>query len=60
MGDRDDDEFGGFLPPEDRVWRHPAEMGALMAAANAAPVVTRRPWGVAMFSALGGALAVAT
>lgn len=60
MGDRDDDEFGGFIPPEDRVWRHPAEMGALMAAAEATPVVTRRPWGVAMFSALGGALAVAT
>jgi len=54
-----DDEFGEVLPPADRVWRHPAEIGALMAAANAAPVVTKRPWGVALFSALGGALAVA-
>lgn len=57
--DDHDDRFGGFVPPDDRVWRHPAEVGALMAAAHAAPVVTRRPWGVAMFSALGGALAVA-
>lgn len=60
VGDQHDDEFGGFVPPDDRVWRHPAEIGALMAAANAAPAVTRRPWGVAMFSALGGALVVAT
>lgn len=57
--DDGDDRYRGFVPPEDRVWRHPAEVGALMAAAQAAPAVARRPWGVAMFSALGGALAVA-
>ena len=57
--ERGEDDFRRPPPADDRVWRHPSEVGALIAAAGAAPVITRRPWGVAMFSALGGALAVA-
>jgi S1-C subfamily serine protease len=45
------------LPPEDRVWRHPAEIGAANAAAAAAPPTPgRSPWAVGFVSVIGGVL----
>lgn len=63
----DDEEFRPPLPMEDRLWRHPSEMGAAAAVAAPAgePVVSifRTPWrqGLALASigAIGGALVVA-
>lgn len=38
-----DDAFGPPLPPEDRLWRHPSELGAT-AALGLDPVDVRRRW----------------
>jgi S1-C subfamily serine protease len=56
--DDDGPEFRAPLPPEDRVWRHPAEMGAAAAAAAAARPRSagRSPWAVGFVSVLGGVL----
>lgn len=56
------DEFSSPLPPEDRLWRHPSEVAAAMRRSSVDPVTptVRAPrLGVAMMSALGGALVVA-
>ncbi len=62
----DDDPSGGGapLPPEDRLWRHPSEVGAArLASATAAParVVRDRPlWAVAVVAGLTGATVAIT
>ncbi|MGK2949985.1 MAG: S1C family serine protease [Acidimicrobiales bacterium] len=62
MDDPDDDAGGSGppLPPDDRLWRHPSEMGALAPAPPTATAPTRRsrgssPWPVAVTAALVGA-----
>jgi putative serine protease PepD len=54
--DDDGPEFRDPLPPEDRVWRHPAELGALAAAAPDTPSAGRSPWAVGFVSVIGGVL----
>src|SRR4051812_40288267 len=54
--DDDGPEFRAPLPPEDRVWRHPAEMGATAAAAATQHSGGRSPWAVGLVSVLGGVL----
>lgn len=54
--DEGDDEqvaFGQPLPPEDRLWRHPSELGQSVAAA---PPTASRPWGIALAAGLTGAV----
>lgn len=61
--DEPDDDAGGSgppLPPDDRLWRHPSEMGALAPPRAAASAPARRargssPWTVAAVAALAGA-----
>lgn len=53
--DDDGPDFRPPLPPEDRIWRHPAEVGA------ASMPLTQRssgrnPWAVGFVSAIGGVL----
>ncbi len=52
--DGDDVEFRQPLPPEDRIWRHPAELAAMRA--TPPPPRARSRAGLAALSALGGAL----
>ena len=55
--DEGDDEPTAFrppLPPEDRLWRHPSEVGQAVAAARAP--VAARPWAVALIAGLTGAV----
>jgi putative serine protease PepD len=55
--DDDGPEFRAPLPPEDRVWRHPAEMGAAAAVAAANQRSGgRSPWAVGFVSVIGGVL----
>lgn len=58
---RDDepDDLGPLLPPEDRLWRHPSEVGRTAAPADAAEPTGRRrfPWSVSLLSAVAGATA---
>jgi S1-C subfamily serine protease len=56
--DDDGPEFRAPLPPEDRVWRHPAEMGSFSSAAalDAEARSHRNPWAVGFFSIIGGVL----
>lgn len=39
-----DDEFSRPLPPEDRLWRHPSELGAANMSLPLDPVAVRRRW----------------
>lgn len=59
--DEDGDELGPPLPPEDRLWRHPSEIGAARSAqAMRAPPLRRGRaslWLVGMIAGLTGALA---
>ncbi|MCB0993753.1 MAG: PDZ domain-containing protein [Acidimicrobiales bacterium] len=60
--DDDDEPYVPPLPPEDRLWRHPSEVAASLrqtAVASAAPSAPPGRLGVALMSALGGALVVA-
>ncbi len=52
--DDPDDEHESGLPPDplDRVWFHPSELGAAMAAWRGGPTTTRRDWGFAALVAL--------
>lgn len=59
-GDDEPAEFGPLLPPDDRLWRHPSEVGG--AAASGPPpephTESRRfPWTVSLVSAVAGATA---
>jgi S1-C subfamily serine protease len=57
--DDDGPEFTPPLPPEDRLWRHPAEVGASAAfAPSPAPARQsgRSPWTVGFVSVIGGVL----
>jgi S1-C subfamily serine protease len=55
--DDDGPEFRPPLPPEDRVWRHPAEIGAFAHAVATDEARTRRsPWAVGFVSVIGGVL----
>jgi S1-C subfamily serine protease len=49
-----EDEHEGGPPPDplDRVWFHPSELGAAMAAWRGGPTTTRRDWGFAALVAL--------
>jgi putative serine protease PepD len=49
-----EDEHESGLPPDplDRVWFHPSELGAAMAAWRGGPTTTRRDWGFAALVAL--------
>jgi S1-C subfamily serine protease len=49
-----EDEHERGLPPDplDRVWFHPSELGAAMAAWRGGPTTTRRDWGFAALVAL--------
>ena len=40
----DDDDYSRPLPPEDRLWRHPSELGAANASLPLDPVAVRRRW----------------
>ncbi len=42
--DPPDDEYSRPLPPEDRLWRHPSELGGGNAALSLDPVAVRRRW----------------
>jgi S1-C subfamily serine protease len=56
--DEDDDDFvpGPLLPPDDRLWRHPAELGAVAVAVAAGPNRPRRTATLAALSGLAGAV----
>jgi S1-C subfamily serine protease len=55
--DDDGPEFRAPLPPEDRVWRHPAELGSFATASlHAEPTSRRNPWAVGVVSLIGGVL----
>lgn len=59
--DDDADGPGAFrrpLPPEDRVWRHPSEVGSVRAAPAPPPPRRSRTWAVALAAGLAGAAAV--
>lgn len=52
----------GWLPPEDRLWRHPSEMGRPLAAPGAEPVESGRPglpWKLLAAGAIGVAAVTA-
>ncbi len=53
-GEDPEDEPESGLPPDplDRVWFHPSELGAAMAAWRGRPTTTRRDWGFAALVAL--------
>jgi hypothetical protein len=57
--DDDPDEDGPAprapLPPDDRLWRHPSEVGATLAAPAASANSTTKLWGVAVVAGLIGA-----
>jgi S1-C subfamily serine protease len=53
--DDDGPEFRPPLPPEDRVWRHPAELGVHAAGAPDGRA-RRNPWAVGFVSVIGGVL----
>jgi S1-C subfamily serine protease len=64
LGGLDDDAHLGFrrpLPPEDRIWRHPSEVGRAAPAATAAPAASSRRTAVLMLisGAVGATVAVA-
>ncbi len=61
MDPADDDEVGTtpWLPPEDRLWRHPSEVGLLNTARAAAQRARPTPWSVGLLSGTIGALLVA-
>jgi S1-C subfamily serine protease len=61
-GDDEQPELGPLLPPDDRLWRHPSEIGGPPAAAgpggeqeSATP--RRFPWTISVVSAVAGATA---
>lgn len=58
---RDDepDDLGPLLPPEDRLWRHPSEVGRTAAPETPTEEEGRRrfPWSVSLLSAVAGATA---
>lgn len=62
--ERDDDEFRPPLPPEDRVWRHPAEVAAGLRASSADAELStlqtplRHAVALAALGAVGGAMIV--
>lgn len=59
--DEDGGELGPPLPPEDRLWRHPSEVGAAALSARSAPPTGRRwrasLWLVGAVAGLTGAMA---
>jgi S1-C subfamily serine protease len=55
--DADLDGHGALLPPDDRIWRHPSEMGALTEDRSRRPAVAATPGRAGSWSAgLAGAL----
>jgi len=62
MDPADDDEVGAtpWLPPEDRLWRHPSEVGLLTTARAAAQRARPTPWTIGLLSGTIGALLVAS
>jgi S1-C subfamily serine protease len=54
--DDDGPDFRPPLPQEDRLWRHPAEVGAAALLANSTRAGNRNPWAVGFVSAIGGVL----
>ncbi len=58
-GDDDAPVFGAPLPPDDRLWRHPSELGGTAMLAAATPATTHahpRIWTIAVVSGLVGAV----
>ena len=58
-GDDDAPVFGAPLPPDDRLWRHPSELGGTTAVALSSPTSTHnhpRVWSIAVVSGLVGAV----
>jgi len=58
-GDDDAPVFGAPLPPDDRLWRHPSELGGTTAGLVADQTMVPKPlhlWGVAVVSGLVGAV----
>ena len=53
----DDESFEPPLPPDDRLWRHPSEMGAA-AAGTRIELVTRRPTGPLVLASAQALLAL--
>jgi serine protease Do len=60
--DEADDDVGASsppLPPDDRLWRHPSELGRLRATGGPVPATPPAarpvPWGVALVAGLAGA-----
>ncbi len=54
-GDDDAPGFGHVLPPDDRLWRHPSELGPVDAPETATRTRTAGVWGVAVAAGLLGA-----
>jgi putative serine protease PepD len=54
--DDDGPEFRTPLSPEDRVWRHPSELGAAALTASNDRSTGRSPWAVGFVSVVGGVL----
>ena len=59
LDDEDDHVSSSWLPPDDRLWRHPSEVGFLRGAREAAVRARPTPWSVGILSGTIGALLVA-
>lgn len=58
----DDEPVSGWVPPDDRLWRHPSEVAAAMPAAVPVRSAERepRPWAVALLAGMIGAMLTAS